>query len=102
MNDDLENLRETALQHIRCRIGEHDQYNDLLAVDDIGQMNASELAAVASMTDDEMTNRWAFEYEYVSIPLTGPLGDWLRTKDNIEALVIDALERLRETEQQTT
>ena len=53
------------------------------------------------MTGDEMIKRWAYEYEYVSIPLTGALGDWLQTKDDIETLVIEALERLRMSEQET-
>jgi hypothetical protein len=102
MSDNLENLRATALQHIRLSIGDHFNYNDFLAVEDVGQMNASDLTAVTAMTDDEMVNRWAYEYEYVSIPLTGPLGEWLKTKDDIETLVIKALEQLRAAEQETT
>jgi hypothetical protein len=99
MADSLEDLRDSAWQHVRRTIGDEFNYNDFLAGDDIYRMNASELAAVATMTADKMAKRWASEYEYVSIPLTGALGDWLRTKDDIESLVIEALERLRASEQ---
>lgn len=99
MADSLEDLRDSAWQHVRRTIGDEFNYNDFLAGDDIYRMNASELAAVATMTADKMAKRWASEYEYVSIPLTGALGDWLRNKDDIESLVIEALERLRASEQ---
>lgn len=101
MSDTLDDVREQAWNHVFRSISDHYLYNHDLAGCEIYEMNASEATAVLTMPVAEMLKRWAYETQYAAIPMTGALGEWLRTKDDINSTVIEALDRLRVSERET-
>lgn len=61
MTSNREHLRNLAWRHIRWAIGDHYGYNDQTVKTSLDAMNATELAAVAAMSETEMVTRFAPE-----------------------------------------